>query len=86
MGEEKKRFEDMESYKRMKDQLIPEEFPEGPYGSSFQNDAPVERKSTPWEEGQYRESAYVYPDKSQHDDLPRQIDGAHPLHDEKNKA
>lgn len=81
-----KRYNDVESVKRMKNQLIPEEFPEGAYGSSINKDEPVEAKSTPWQEGQYRESAYVFPHKTQHDNLPRQADGAHPIHDEENKA
>lgn len=62
--------------------LIPEEFPEGPFGSAINDDEPVSSKSTPWEDGQRRESAFVYPDKEQHEDLPRQAPGAHPIHDE----
>lgn len=86
MREEKKKYYDMISSRRMKNQLIPEEFPEGAYGSSINTDKPVEGKSTPWEEGQYRESAFVFPHKSQHDNLPRQIDGAHPIHDEEDET
>ena len=86
MREEKRKYYDMISSRRKKNQLIPEEFPEGAYGSAINEAVPVEGKSTPWEEGQYRESAYVFPHKSQHDDLPRQADGAHPIHDEKNKT
>ena len=64
------------------DALIPEEFPEGPLGSSIRKHEPVEGKSTEWEEGQQRTSAFTYADKDQHDDLPRREPGAHPLHDE----
>lgn len=63
------------------DDLIPEEFPEGPTGSPVAEET-VSSKSTPWEEGQRRRSAYIYPYKEIHDDLPRQTPGAHPLHDE----
>lgn len=63
-------------------ELIPEEFPEGPFGSSIKKDEKVTGKSTPWEKGQRRASAYVYPDKEKHDDLPRRLPGSHPLHDE----
>jgi len=82
MREEKKRYTDVESRRRQKNQLIPEEFPEGAYGSTINEHQPVQAKSTPWQPGQYRDSAYVYPDKDQHDDLPRQTPGAHPIHDE----
>lgn len=64
------------------DALIPEEFPEGPLGSSIRKHEPVVGKSTKWEEGQQRTSAYTYADKDQHEDIPRREPGAHPLHDE----
>lgn len=79
----KKRSEDrpvqIEQYKA---ELIPEEFPEGPFGSTINKENIVTGKSTPWKKGQRRASAYVYPDKEQHDDIPRKTPGAHPLHDE----
>lgn len=83
MMTKKKRSEDrpvqIEQYKA---ELIPEEFPEGPFGSSINEDEIVTGKSTPWKKGQRRASAYVYPDKEQHDDIPRRLPGSHPLHDE----
>ena len=51
----------------MKDYIIPEEFPEGPFGSPFRINEPVENKSTD------RHSAFNYENKSLHEDLPRQI-------------
>lgn len=62
--------------------LIPEEFPEGSFGSPINAEKAVFSKSTPWQKGQRRQSAFVYPDKDRHDDLPRQAPGAHPIHDE----
>ncbi|WP_090234714.1 hypothetical protein [Lentibacillus halodurans] len=62
--------------------LIPEEFPEGPFGSEINDEELKGSKSTPWREGQKRESAFVFPNKALHDDLPRQAPGAHPIHDE----
>ncbi|MGM8365198.1 hypothetical protein ACLIBG_06915 [Virgibacillus sp. W0181] len=62
--------------------LIPEEFPEGSFGSPINADEAVFSKSTPWQKGQRRQSAFVYPDKDRHDDLPRQTPGSHPIHDE----
>ena len=80
MREKKKKYSDVESARRLKNQIIPEEFPEGSYGSAINEHEAPESKSTPWLPGQYRESAFVYPDKSQHANLPRQADGAHPTH------
>ncbi|MHA6253091.1 hypothetical protein [Oceanobacillus sp. CAU 1775] len=82
MREEKKKYSDVESVRRIKNQIIPEEFPEGSYGSAINKYEAPEGKSTPWLPGQYRESAFVFPDKSQHANLPRQADGAHPTHSE----
>lgn len=79
---DKNRFAEMTNVERMHEELVPEEYPDGPYGSSIRQDAPVRGKSSPWSKGQKRMSSYVYPDQEQHDDLPRQMPGAHPLHDE----
>lgn len=68
-----------DNVKRMHDELIPEEFPEGSFGSPIRADEPVTGKSTPWEEGQQRKSPYSYPYEEIHEDLPRQAPGAYPL-------
>jgi hypothetical protein len=78
---DKKRFSDFSNVRNRKNLLIPEEFPEGSFGSDIGQDEPVFSKSTPWEDGQRRLSAFVYPYKELHEDLPRQISGAHPIHD-----
>jgi len=80
--EELDHFEPLSNEENMKDIVVPEEFPDGPFGSPIRKEAPVERKSTKWREGQRSISAYTYADKDRHDDLPRQMPGAHPLHDE----
>ncbi|AIF44035.1 hypothetical protein [Virgibacillus sp. SK37] len=85
MKKKDKKYSDFSNVNRLRNELIPEEFPEGTYGSSIGKEEPVFSKSTPWEEGQYRGSAFVYPDKDQHDDLPRQMPQSHPLHDESGK-
>ena len=77
----KKIYGNFSNVRNQKNELIPEEFPEGSFGSPIGEDEPVYSKSTPWEEGQRRQSAYIYPDKELHQDLPRQTPGAHPLHD-----
>lgn len=76
------RYSEISNVENQHDSLIPEEFPEGPLGSPIRSHEPVESKSTDWEKGQQRISAYTYADKERHDDLPRRDDDAHPLHDE----
>ncbi|GAB3047815.1 hypothetical protein [Virgibacillus ainsalahensis] len=78
----KKKFTDFSNVNNMKNDLIPEEFPEGAFGSAINKEEEVTGKSTPWEDGQRRQSAFVYPYKELHDDLPRQGPVPHPLHDE----
>ncbi len=79
---DEKKFSNFSNVKDVRNNLVPEEFPEGPFGSSISDEESVSSKSTPWEKGQRRQSAFVYPDKEQHEDLPRQTPGAHPIHDE----
>jgi hypothetical protein len=76
------RFSEISNVESLHDSLIPEEFPEGPVGSPINAHKKVESKSTEWEKGQQRTSAFTYADKEQHNDLPRRTPGAHPLHDE----
>ncbi|WP_010532257.1 hypothetical protein [Lentibacillus jeotgali] len=77
----KKQYSDFSNVRNQQN-LIPEEFPEGPFGSEINDEELEGSKSTPWREGQKRESAFVFPDKEQHEGLPRQTPGAHPIHDE----
>lgn len=77
-----KTYSDFSNVRSMNNELIPEEYPEGAFGSSQAADEQVEGKSTPWEKGQRRQSAFIYPYKALHEDLPRQAPGAHPIHDE----
>ncbi|HLS66756.1 MAG TPA: hypothetical protein VK029_07185 [Pseudogracilibacillus sp.] len=78
----KREFSDVSNAKNMKEELIPEEFPDGPLGSPIRAHESPQLKSTSWKPGQKRKSAYTYEDKERHDDLPRQMPGSHPLHDE----
>lgn len=75
------KYTELSNVEKQHNFLTAQEFPEGPYGSSFKVNDPVQNKSTPWEEGQRRYSAFNNEFKSLHQDLPRQIDGAHPPHD-----
>ncbi|WP_100013238.1 hypothetical protein [Lentibacillus sediminis] len=81
MPKKNKSFSNFSNVRSLNEELVPEEFPEGPLGSTIDKEKPTEGKSGPWLEGQHRGSAFVYPDKEQHDDLPRKTPGAHPLHD-----
>jgi len=62
--------------------LTAEEYPEGPYGSPINQNEPVENKSSPWIEGQRKYSAFNYENKTLHEDMPRQMEGAHITHDD----
>ncbi|WP_430784465.1 hypothetical protein VBD025_08535 [Virgibacillus flavescens] len=87
MAKKKKRnYSEVDNVQKQRNELIPEEFPEGPVGSPFNEHEPVQGKSTPWEEGQRRQSAFVYPDKEQHSDLPRHVEPFHPIHDEEGEV
>ncbi|WP_163971562.1 hypothetical protein [Oceanobacillus halotolerans] len=79
---DEKRFSDFSNVNNVRNNLIPEEFPEGSFGSSINKDEPVYGKSTPWGKGQQRQSAFVFPYKELHEDLPRQVPGSHVIHDE----
>jgi len=80
--EGKNQYSDFSNVTNMRNQLIPEEFPEGSFGSPLNEEKPVQSKSSPWLKGQHRDSAYIYPDKEIHENLPRQAPGAHPLHED----
>lgn len=75
----RKDYEEFSNVQKQREQLIPEEFPEGPVGSPIHSETPVSGKSTSWEKGQHRTSAFIYPDKEKHQKLERRVPGAHPL-------
>ena len=81
---DKKKYYDFSNVEKQRNFVIPEDFPEGPYGAPRGADAPVENKSTPWREGQRSYSAFNYENKSLHEDLPRVYPGAHLPHDDPN--
>lgn len=84
--DDKKRFHNFANEEKQQNYLIPEELPEGAYGAPVGKDTPVENKSTPWKEGQRYYSAFNYENKALHQNMPRQIDGSHPVHDDPNTA
>lgn len=82
---EKEGYRNFSNVEDLKNNLIPEEFPEGSFGSSIDQEKPIDSsKSTPWRKGQRRRSAFTYSAKDLHEDLPRKTPGAHPTHDKQN--
>lgn len=79
---EPEKYTEISNVEKQHNYLTAQEFPEGSYGSPFRHDKPVQNKSTPWEEGQRTYSAFNYEFKSFHQDLPRQMEGSHPTHDD----
>jgi hypothetical protein len=82
MDKETKEYTDFSNVEDMRNYILPEDLPEGPYGSP--RNATL-GKSTPWEEGQRYYSAFNYENKSLHQDIPRKFPGAHPTHDDPEK-
>jgi len=77
-----KNYFDLSNVEKQKNFLTAEEYPEGPYGSPIRKEEPVQNKSTPWQEGQRFYSNFNYEDKTFHQNIPRQMAGAHPPHDD----
>lgn len=77
-------YTDFANVETQRNFLTAEEFPEGPFGSPIGQDEPVQNKNTPWQEGQQYYSAFTYENRNLHEGLPRQMEGAHPTHDDPN--
>ncbi|MBU8880805.1 cytosolic protein [Bacillus sp. FJAT-29790] len=86
MDDKEQGYTDFSNVETQRNFLTAEELPEGPFGSPRKKDEPVENKNTPWQEGQRQYSAYNYENKTLHQHLPRQMEGAHPTHDDPDKS
>jgi hypothetical protein len=76
-----KGYRDFKVVQSQRNEILQEEFPEGPYGSST-NEIKL-GKATPWEEGQHSTTThYTYETREFHEDLQRLYPGAHPIHDD----
>jgi hypothetical protein len=73
-------YSDLSAVESQRNEIIPEEFPEGPYGAS--TDEARLGKATGWEKGQHVISAFSYEGRDFHQGLERQYPGSHPTHDE----
>lgn len=81
---DRKKYTELSNVEKQQNFLTAEEFPDGPYGSPIAKNQPVQNKNTPWKEGQRYYSNFNYEDKTFHQDIPRQMEGAHPTHDDPN--
>ncbi|WP_226643511.1 cytosolic protein [Mesobacillus subterraneus] len=84
--EDREKYSDFSNVEKQRNYVTAEDYPEGPYGSPFRKDEPVEGKSTPWREGQRSYSNFNYEFKSLHQGTPRKEAGAHPTHDDPNES
>jgi hypothetical protein len=77
--ERKSEYTDFASVESQRNDLVPEEFPEGPYGSSL----PVESlgKSTPWRDDQRPPNRFAYENRELHDGMERAYPPEHEPND-----
>lgn len=75
---------ELSTVKSLHSDLIPEEFPEGPYGAATHEKKLG--KSSPWRPGQHTTSAFTYEMREFHEGLPRESPGSHPTHDDREET
>ena len=78
--ERQRDFSDLSTVESQKDNLLPEEFPDGPYGSPVNLEL---EKDTPYLESQRSTSAFTYEDKEFHEGIKRLYPEGHPTHDDR---
>lgn len=79
----RKPYRDLKTVESLRNELVPEEFPEGPYGASTHEDELG--KDSPWRPTQHASPRFTYEMRDFHEGIPRQIPGSHPTHDESNE-
>jgi hypothetical protein len=77
--EERSIYTDLSTVESQRNDLIAEEFPEGPYGSSILSE--TLGKSTPWREDQRSQNRFTYENRELHAGISRGYPGGHPTHD-----
>ncbi|MED1795944.1 hypothetical protein P4V54_25095 [Brevibacillus nitrificans] len=78
---ENEQYSELSTVESQRNEILQEEFPEGPYGSSTNRERLG--KSSEWEPGQQSTSTrFTYETRNMHQDLPRQDPSAHPIHDD----
>lgn len=78
-------YSDFSNVEVQRNFLTSEELPEGAYGSPIGEKEPVKNKETPWQDGQQFYSNFAYENRTLHEDMPRQMEGSHPTHDQAGK-
>lgn len=73
-------YNDVKTVESMRNEVIPEEFAEGPYGAATNED--VLGKESPWRASQHAAPQFTYEMRELHEGIPRQIPGRHPTHDD----
>ncbi|RUS45519.1 hypothetical protein [Cohnella sp. AR92] len=79
-GKKPQPLAELATVESQRNEIIPEEFPEGPYGMSLES--PSLGKSTPWGEGQRSASAFAWENRELHAGLDRDYPGDHKPDDE----
>jgi hypothetical protein len=76
-------YTDVSTVESLRNEVIPEEFPEGPYGAAHNED--VLGKESPWIASQHAAPQFSYENREFHEGIPRQDPGSHPTHDDPRK-
>ncbi|CCQ94443.1 conserved hypothetical protein [[Clostridium] ultunense Esp] len=72
-----KKYRELQTVRSQKNEWLPEEFPEGPYGSPYHE--PIGHHGRP---EQHITSAFAWENRSLHEGIPRQVEPKHPPHDD----
>lgn len=81
IDERRSEYTDLATVESQRNEIVPEEFPDGPYGSIFAAQALVKGKR--WREDQRPLSAFTYEYRDLHEGLDRGgYPGEHDTHDE----
>jgi len=78
--EKRSEYTDLSTVESQRNDLIAEEFPEGPYGSSLLSESLG--KSSPWRQDQRPPNRFTYENRELHEGLPREDPPEHLTHDE----
>ncbi|MBB6669688.1 hypothetical protein [Cohnella nanjingensis] len=79
LSERRQPVGDLSTVESQRNDLAPEEFPEGPYGADI--DSPSLGKVTPWRADQHFQSSFDYENKELHEGMSRGYPGDDPLPD-----
>jgi hypothetical protein len=71
---------ELKSVESQHNELVPEEFADGPYGAATHPDKLG--KSSPWTSAQHAAPQFTYEMREFHEGIARQMPGSHPTHDE----